>query len=165
MKIGILSDTHGYLDEKVFRYFDACDEIWHAGDIGTIEVVEQLKAFKPLRAVCGNIDGKDIRVNYPSDQHFLCEGLEVWITHIGGKPPQYTPSIIETLKKSIPHIFVCGHSHILRVMHDPKHQPLLYLNPGAAGKYGFHKIRTLLRFEMKEKVISNMQAIELGARG
>lgn len=165
MKIGILSDTHGYLDKKVFQYFDACDEIWHAGDMGAIEVAEQLKAFKPLRAVYGNIDAQDIRINYPADQHFLCEGLEVWITHIGGKPPQYTPRIMATLKKSIPHLFVCGHSHILRVMHDHQHQPLLYLNPGAAGKYGFHKIRTLLRFEIQEKVISNMQAIELGTSG
>ncbi|MEL6606701.1 MAG: metallophosphoesterase family protein [Bacteroidota bacterium] len=165
MKIGLISDTHGWLDERVFHHFEACDEIWHAGDIGTLAVIEQLAAFKPIRAVHGNIDGQDIRITYPQDQHFECEGLQVWMTHIGGKPPRYTPDILGQLQKKAPDIFVCGHSHILRVMHDTQHPPLLYLNPGAAGREGFHKVRTLLRFEIKDRQVKDMQAIELGQRG
>lgn len=164
MKIGLLSDTHGWLDNKVFLHFEACDEIWHAGDVGSRDVIEQLAAFKPLRAVYGNIDGQDIRARYPENEYFTCAGLRVWITHIGGKPPGYTPMVLAGLQKQVPDIFVCGHSHILRVGHDPKHPPLLYLNPGAAGQYGFHQVRTLLRFEVKQRQVSNMQAIELGPR-
>ena len=165
MKIGLLSDTHGWLDDRVFHYYEDCDEVWHAGDIGTLEVITRLATFKPFRAVHGNIDGQEIRISYPQDQRFVCEGLQVWITHIGGKPPRYTANVLAVLQQQVPDIFVCGHSHILRVMHDPKHPPLLYLNPGAAGKYGFHKVRTLLRFELNDKKISHMQAIELGKRG
>jgi putative phosphoesterase len=165
MKIGLISDTHGYLDKKVFSYFEQCDEIWHAGDIGTLEVAEQLAQFKPLKAVWGNIDGKEIRNCYPEHQHFSCGGLKVWMTHIGGKPPRYSKGIRPLLLEYQPHIFVCGHSHILRVMTDEKLNRLLYLNPGAAGVQGFHKIRTLLRFDIAEGKISNMQAIELGKRG
>lgn len=165
MKIGLISDTHGWLDERVFHHFEACDEIWHAGDIGTLAVIEQLAAFKPIRAVHGNIDGQDIRITYPQDQHFECEELQVWMTHIGGKPPRYTPDILGQLQKKAPDIFVCGHSHILHVMHDTQHPPLLYLNPGAAGREGFHKVRTLLRFEIKDCQVKDMQAIELGQRG
>ena len=165
MKIGLLSDTHGWLDERVFHYFEDCDEVWHAGDIGTLVVIEQLAAFKPIRAVHGNIDGQDIRMTYPQDQHFECEGLQVWMTHIGGKPPRYTPTVLSQLQQKVPDIFVCGHSHILRVMHDAQHPPLLYLNPGAAGREGFHKVRTLLRFEIKDRQVRDMQAIELGKRG
>jgi putative phosphoesterase len=164
MKIGLLSDTHGWLDPKIFDYFKSCDEIWHAGDIGSIEITQQLEAFKPLRAVYGNIDGREIRVRYPEHQKFICEGLQVWITHIGGRPPSYTPDILKVFKQKLPHIFVCGHSHILQVMHDKKHPPVLYLNPGAAGRYGFHQVRTLLRFDIEQAKISNMQAIELGPR-
>lgn len=165
MKIGLLSDTHGWLDERVFHHFEACDEIWHAGDIGTLTVIEQLAAFKPVRAVHGNIDGQNIRITYPQDQYFECEGLQVWMTHIGGKPPRYTPVVLGQLQQKVPDIFVCGHSHILRVMHDAQHPPLLYLNPGAAGREGFHKVRTLLRFEIKDRQIQDLQAIELGQRG
>ncbi len=165
MKIGLLADTHGWLDDRVFHYFKDCDELWHAGDIGTLEVATKLAAFKPFRAVHGNIDGQDIRISYAQDQHFVCEGLKVWMTHIGGKPPFYTPTVLTALQQKIPDIFVCGHSHILRVMRDPKHPPLLYLNPGAAGMYGFHQVRTLLRFTLQDKRISHMQAIELGKRG
>jgi len=165
MKIGLLSDTHNWLDEQVFHYFGDCDEIWHAGDIGHLAIAKKLAAFKPLRAVHGNIDDPYIRINYPQDQHFVCEGLQVWMTHIGGKPPHYTPTVLTALQHKVPDIFVCGHSHILRVMHDSQHPPLLYLNPGAAGKEGFHQIRTLLCFTLQDKNISHMQAIELGARG
>lgn len=165
MKIGLISDTHGWLDERVFHHFEDCDEVWHAGDIGTLTIIEQLAAFKPTRAVHGNIDGQDIRITYPQDQHFECEGLQVWMTHIGGKPPRYTPEVREQLQQKVPDIFICGHSHILRVMHDTQHPPLLYLNPGAAGREGFHKVRTLLRFEIKDRQVKDMQAIELGQRG
>lgn len=165
MKIGLISDTHGTLDEQVFHYFKECDEVWHAGDIGTLEVAQKLEAFKPLRAVWGNIDGKEIRAYYPEHQQFECEGMKVWMTHVGGKPPRYAKGIIPGLRELQPHIFICGHSHILRVMTDEKMGRLLYLNPGAAGMQGFHKIRTLLRFEIKQGKISQMQAIELGKRG
>lgn len=164
MKIGLLSDTHGYLDEKLFTYFKACDEIWHAGDIGDINLIEQLAAFKPVKAVYGNIDGQEVRRIYPKDQKFNCEGLQVWMTHIGGYPPRYKPDILPAIKKELPDIFICGHSHILKVMPDRAHNNLLHLNPGAAGKHGFHHMRTVLRFDIQEKKISNMQVIELGKR-
>ena len=164
MKIGLLSDTHSWLDDQVFDYFKDCDALWHAGDIGSLAVAEQLAAFKPLHAVHGNIDGQDIRRRYPANLFFVCEGLQVWITHIGGKPPHYTPTILNTLQRQIPDVFVCGHTHILRVMRDPQHKPLLYLNPGAAGKEGFHQVRTLLRFEINGKKVEAMQAIELSKR-
>ena len=165
MKIGLLADTHGWLDDRVFYHFKDCDEVWHAGDMGTAAVPKRLADFKPLRAVHGNIDGQDLRIHYPQDQRFVCEGLHVWITHIGGKPPHYTPPVLAKLQQKVPDLFVCGHSHILRVMHDPQHPPLLYLNPGAAGREGFHKVRTLLRFELHDKKVSHVQAIELGQRG
>lgn len=165
MKIGLLSDTHGWLDDQVLHYFQDCDEVWHAGDIGHLAIANKLAAFKPFRAVHGNIDGQDIRIRYPQDQHFVCAGLKVWMTHIGGKPPYYTTTVRTMLQHEVPDIFVCGHSHILRVMHDPQYPPLLYLNPGAAGREGFHQVRTLLRFMLQDKKISQMQAIELGKRG
>ena len=118
MKIGLISDTHSYLDEKVFKHFDSCDEVWHAGDIGEYEVASRLKAFKPLRAVFGNIDGQDIRIEFPEHLHFSVDGLKVWMTHIGGSPPRYNPSLRAALKKEPPDIFVCGHSHILKVISD-----------------------------------------------
>lgn len=164
MKIGLLSDTHGWLDEQVFHYFEDCDELWHAGDIGHLAIAEKLAAFKPLRAVYGNIDAQNIRVKYPPHLHFTCEGFHIWMTHIGGKPPHYTPAILTELQKKVPHIFVCGHSHILRVIKDVQHPPLLYMNPGAAGREGFHRIRTLLSFTLQAQQIRRMQAIELGRR-
>lgn len=165
MKIGLLSDTHGYLDPKVFHYFSDCDELWHAGDIGSLEVLDQLEQFKPLRAVWGNIDGKEIQGRCPEHQEFSCEGLKVWMTHIGGKPPRYSKGILPRLKELQPDIFVCGHSHILRVLSDAPRNNLLYLNPGAAGQQGFHRMRTLLRFEVNKGKVNNMQVVELGKRG
>jgi putative phosphoesterase len=165
MKIGLLSDTHSYLDDKIFRYFEHCDEIWHAGDIGSLEVADKLAAFKPFRAVHGNIDDAMLQRLYPKDLRFTCEGMDVWITHIGGYPPRYNPAVMRELRQHTPQIFVCGHSHILRVMPDPKLGNLLYLNPGAAGQHGFHPIKTLLRFEINEGKVSQMQAVELGKRG
>lgn len=163
-KIGLISDTHSFLDPKVYQYFSECDEIWHAGDMGNIQVADQLEAFKPLRAVYGNIDGTDIRARYPKDQRFSCEGLSVWMTHIGGYPPKYNPQVKRALAENPPNIFICGHSHILKIMTDPKLGKLLYLNPGAAGKSGFHRIRTLVRFQIDQGKVSEMQVIELGSR-
>lgn len=162
-RIGLLSDTHGYLDEAVFKYFADCDEIWHAGDFGGIELADELAKFKPLRGVYGNIDGQDVRIVYPENQNFMCEGVKVWMTHIGGYPGRYPAKIKEKLLLHRPDLFICGHSHILKVMHDTKLH-FLHLNPGAAGKHGWHKIRTLLRFSISDKKIHNLEAIELGVR-
>lgn len=164
MKIGLLSDTHSYLDDKVFDYFSTCDEIWHAGDIGNIDVCDQLAAFKPLIAVHGNIDDQTVRTVYPEEQLFEKEGLKIWITHIGGYPPRYNAKIKKKLKELKPDIFVCGHSHILKIISDRNLNNLLHLNPGACGKSGFHQVKTLLRFDLNDKKISNMQVIELGKR-
>ena len=165
MKIGLLSDTHGFLDPRIFQHFAACDEIWHGGDIGTIEVSEALEEFKPLKAVFGNIDDKDIQVRYLEDLWLEREGLSVLITHIAGAPPRYNPRIKKLFSARVPDILVCGHSHILRVGKDPAYNGMLYLNPGAAGNQGFHHMRTLLRFELSDKQVKNMEVIELGRRG
>ncbi len=162
-KIGLISDTHGYLDDSVFRYFDECDEIWHAGDFGTIEVADKLAAFKPLKGVYGNIDGKDIRLIYPEHLRFKCEEVDVWMTHIGGYPGRYNPKIKAEIYTNPPKIFICGHSHILKVIYDKK-IGALHLNPGAAGKQGWHKMRSLLRFCISEEKIHTLEAIELGIR-
>lgn len=165
MKIGLISDTHSFLDEKVYRHFEAVDEIWHAGDIGNTEVADKLEAFKPLRAVWGNIDGHELRARYPEHLRWECEGKKIYMTHIGGKPPTYTKDVRHRMNNGIPDIFICGHSHILRVMQDPKRPGLLYLNPGAAGKHGFHKVKTMLRFDIEAGRIFNMEVVELGSRG
>jgi len=165
MKVGLLSDTHSDLDPKVFEYFKDCDEIWHAGDIGDPQVAHKLEAFKPFKAVYGNIDDKDLQVKFPEDLWFNCEGLVVWMTHIGGAPPNYNPRIKKVLKEKVPDIFICGHSHILRIKKDPTYKGMLYLNPGAAGNHGFHHTKTIVRFEVTGKEIKNMEVIELGKRG
>ena len=165
MKIGLLSDTHSHLDPKVFEYFKDCDEIWHGGDIGVASVINDLEKFKPVRAVFGNIDDKDMQVRLPEDLWFSCESLTIWMTHIGGAPPNYNPRIKKILKDRVPDIFICGHSHILRIKKDPNYKNMLYLNPGAAGNHGFHHIKTLVRFEVIGKEIKNMEVIELGKRG
>lgn len=164
-RIGLLSDTHSYLDKAIFEYFKDCDEIWHAGDVGTTEILTQLEKFKPLRAVYGNIDAKEIQWQAPEHQRFELEGFRIWMTHIGGAPPNYNPQVRPELKKNTPDIFICGHSHILRVMRDPNLQNMLYINPGAAGNEGFHKIRTVLRFTLDNHKITNLEVIELGKRG
>jgi hypothetical protein len=162
-KIGILSDTHGYLDPKIFEYFKDVDEIWHAGDVGSIDVIEQLEKFKPLKGVYGNIDDAKIRLILPEHLCFMCEELKVLITHIGGKPYKYRKDSIDEIKKCQPDIFVCGHSHICLVQYD-KNINTLWLNPGACGIKGFHKVRTLLRFDIDGKSIKNMEVIEIGKR-
>jgi putative phosphoesterase len=165
MHIGLLSDTHGYLDPAVFRYFESCDEIWHAGDLGDGQVADQISRFKPLRAVYGNIDQLEIREKFPEDLWFSCEELTIWMTHIGGSPPHYNARIKRILKERIPDVFVCGHSHILKIGRDAHYRYMLYLNPGAAGNQGFHTMKTIVRFEVTGKEIKNMEVIELGKRG
>ena len=159
-RIGLISDTHGYLDDAVFKHFENCDEIWHAGDFGSIELADQLAAFKPLRGVYGNIDGKDIRLQYPENLRFYCENVDVWMTHIGGYPDKYSPEVKRTIYTKPPMLFISGHSHILKVIYDKKIN-CLHLNPGAAGKQGWHRMRTLLRFCISEEKIHTLEAIEL----
>ncbi len=163
MKIGLLSDTHGYLDDAVLKHFEKCDEIWHAGDFGSMEVIEKLEAFMPLRGVYGNIDDKDIRLKFPEHLRFHCEQVDVWMTHIGGYPGKYSPLVKPEILNNPPKLFITGHSHILKVQFDPKLQ-LLHLNPGAAGKQGWHQIRTAMRFEINGDKIENLEVIELGSR-
>ncbi len=163
-RIGLLSDTHSDLDPKILETFADCDEIWHAGDIGSLAVAQQIAAYKPLRAVHGNIDGSPIRLQYPKDLFFTCQGVSVWITHIGGHPQRYAPQIRQTLQQRQPDLFVCGHSHILRVVRDPALPKILQLNPGAAGYSGHHVVRTALRFSLTHGKIHDMQALEFQPR-
>lgn len=165
MKIGLISDTHGFLDAKVFDYFKNCDEVWHAGDIGEGTILHELESFKPFKAVFGNIDTREIQAKYPEDLWFELEGVTFWMTHIGGAPPAYKPRIKKVLKERIPDVFICGHSHILRVGRDANYNDMLYLNPGAAGNHGFHHTKTILRFDIAQGEVRNMEVIELGKRG
>ncbi|MCB0655336.1 MAG: metallophosphoesterase family protein [Saprospiraceae bacterium] len=164
MKIGLLSDTHGYLDQEFFSLFASCDEVWHAGDIGSMEVLEALEQFKPLRAVYGNIDDHRIRLAVPEDQCFSLEDVKVYITHIAGKPGSYNQRVRSIIEKELPQVVICGHSHILRVVYVNRFKHL-YLNPGACGHHGFHAIRTALRFELNHGKVEAMEVIELGRRG
>lgn len=159
-RIGLLSDTHGYWDDRYLHYFASCDEIWHAGDIGSQTVIDRLKAFRPLRAVYGNIDGQDIRLQYPETARFTLDGADILMKHIGGYPGKYDRSVRSTLLSCPPQLFVSGHSHILKVQYDPALR-LLHINPGAAGKYGFHTVRTLVRFSIHEGKFSDLEVIEL----
>jgi uncharacterized protein len=144
-RIGLLSDTHGDIPDRVLTFFEPVDEIWHAGDIGNAETADYLAAYRPLKAVYGNIDGQDIRISYPQHQRFLCEQVDVWMTHIGGYPGYYDRSVKPDIYNNPPKLFISGHSHILKVIYDKK-LSLLHLNPGAAGKKGFHKVLTAMRF-------------------
>jgi putative phosphoesterase len=162
-QIALLSDTHNYLDPGLFKYLDSCDQIWHAGDIGTISVCEELRKIKPLVAVYGNIDGMDIRKEYPENQEFSCEEVRVFMTHIGGYPDHYPSPLRAKLETTKPNLFICGHSHILRVIYDKKLN-LLHINPGAAGMHGFHQVKTLVRFSLSEGNITDLEVIELGSR-
>ena len=162
-KIGLLSDTHGYLDPKIFHHFKNVDEIWHAGDIGSLDVLDQLRNFKPLRIVYGNIDDTKMRTETNETEIFHVEKMKILMTHIAGRPGRYAKNIPELIAKERPAIFVCGHSHILLVQNDTLNQ-MLWLNPGACGIKGFHSVRTLLRFSIDSDKIINMEAIELGKR-
>jgi putative phosphoesterase len=159
-RIGLISDTHSYLDDSVFKHFENCDEIWHGGDFGTIELADKLAAFKPLKGVYGNIDDKDVRIVYPEHLRFKCEDVDVWMTHIGGYPGRYSQNIKAEIYSNPPKLFITGHSHILKVMFDKKIN-CLHMNPGAAGKQGWHKVRTLLRFNIDGDKIQDLQVIEL----
>lgn len=158
-KILLLSDTHSYIDDRILDYAKQADEIWHAGDIGDISVADKLAAIKPLRAVYGNIDDQKVRAEFPLNNRFVLEGVDVWITHIGGYPPKYNPATRVELHTNPPKLFICGHSHILKVMPD-KQLGLIHMNPGAVGKHGFQKVRTMLRFELNNGKIENLEVIE-----
>lgn len=163
VRIGLLSDTHSYLDEKVFHYFDQCDEIWHAGDIGAEEVADKLEQFKPFRAVYGNIDGAKLRQRFPLNQLFTIEDVPVFMTHIGGYPGKYAKRVSDIIQEHHPKIYICGHSHILKIMPDPRYD-LLHINPGACGLEGFHQVKTIVRFTIDAGHIKDMEVIELGKR-
>jgi putative phosphoesterase len=162
-KILLLSDTHSFIDSQILKFIKQADEVWHAGDIGSIEVLDSIKKLKPVRAVFGNIDNQVIRAELPLDQKFTIDNTSVWITHIGGYPNKYDRRIKESISRNPPQLFISGHSHILKVIHDKKLN-LLHMNPGAAGKHGFHQVRTMLRFEIDSGKISNLEVIELEKR-
>lgn len=162
-RIGLLSDTHSYLDPSVLEHFKDCDEIWHGGDVGDASVLDELEAVKPLRGVYGNIDDQTVRDRLPLNLHFEIEGLSVFITHIGGYPGRYTPRVRKILDEDKPGLYICGHSHILKVMMDKK-RGCLHMNPGACGRHGFHAVRTLLRFSVAEGRVSDLEVVELGGR-
>lgn len=165
MKIGLLSDTHSVLDKRVFEYFKDVDEIWHAGDVGDPTLIDELEAFKPVVGVYGNIDGTEVRQRFPEFQRFERNGVSVLMTHIAGKPGKYSKNLLKELKTNgAPQLFVCGHSHILLVKFDPRFK-MLWLNPGACGNHGFHRVKTLLRFDLIAGEIKNMEVIEIAKRG
>ena len=164
MKIGLISDTHSYLDDQILRHLQDCDEIWHAGDFGTIAVSDTLAALAPLRGVYGNIDDQQIRSVHPKVQRFVLNGAHVLITHIGGYPGKYHPDIRTEIKANPPDLFISGHSHILKIMPDKSMPHLLHINPGAAGRHGFHTVRTLVKFALTGGKITNLQVVELGKR-
>lgn len=160
IKIGLVSDTHGYIDNKLINFFDDVDEIWHAGDAGTIEVLDQLAKTKTLRAVFGNIDGHDIRFQFPENNRFQIEGIDVWLTHIGGYPGKYDRKVKAEIYSNPPDLFISGHSHILKVMYDEKIN-CMHINPGAYGKSGLHKVRTAVRFAIDKKNVKDLEILEI----
>ena len=162
-KISLLSDTHSILDERFIPHLKNSDEIWHAGDIGSLDVYDKLTKLSNVKAVYGNIDDHKIRIGLKSELFFKCEGVNIYMTHIGGYPGKYSKGIKEKIEKTNPNIFICGHSHILKIMNDKKNK-LLFLNPGAAGNRGFHKVKTLLRFEIDNRKIFNIEVIKIGPR-
>lgn len=164
MKIGLISDTHYHLDESVFHHFEPCDEIWHAGDIGGLSLLEKLEAFKPTIAVWGNIDDHEVRAATTEGHVFERAGIRILMTHIAGKPPKYNKKVHQHILRHQPKLLVCGHSHILKVMPD-KTNNLIYINPGAAGIHGFHRMKTIMRFDLNAGKVENMEVIELGLRG
>lgn len=165
IKVGLISDTHGYLDPQVSEYFEDRDEIWHAGDFGNLSVVNELQQIAPLTGVYGNIDGSEIRNEFPQHQRFEREGLKIWMTHIGGMPGRYCIPIREEINRQAPDIFICGHSHILKIARDPDLSNMLYINPGAAGKQGFQVCRTMIRFDIADGELKNVEVINLGLIG
>ena len=162
-KILLLSDTHSYIDATILKYVNQADEVWHAGDIGNLAVTDTIKKLKPLRAVYGNIDDDKARMEFPLNNRFMCEDVGVWITHIGGYPGKYNAAIRDEIKSNPPKLFICGHSHILKVQFD-KTLNLVHMNPGACGKSGFHNVRTMLRFEIDGEKIQSLEIIEIGQK-
>jgi putative phosphoesterase len=162
-KILLLSDTHSHIDDKILGYAAKADEVWHAGDIGDLSVTDKLKSVAPLKAVYGNIDNAEARLEFPLHNRFFCEGVKVWMTHIGGYPGKYNQEIRKEINENPPKLFICGHSHILKVMFDQKLK-MLHMNPGAAGISGFHKVRTMLRFTIDGEKIANLEVIEMGGK-
>lgn len=162
-RIGLISDTHHYLDESVFEHFKDCDEVWHAGDFGTAELAGKIQEKKSLKGVYGNIDGQDIRKEFPEQLVFMCEDVKVMMRHIGGYPPRYNPATKKELMIHKPQLFISGHSHILKIMYDDKLN-CLHMNPGAAGKQGWHQVRTIIRFVIDGKEMRDAEVIELGSR-
>ncbi len=162
-RIGLIADTHGFLDDAVFKHFTHCDEIWHGGDFGNAELAHRLASFKPLKGVYGNIDGGDIRSVYPENLFFECEGVKVFMTHIGGYPPKYNSRVKPLIQEYKPQLFISGHSHILKIMYDDKLK-CLHMNPGAAGNQGWHKVKTLITFVIDGKNMKDCNVIELGGR-
>lgn len=163
MRIGLLSDTHFHIDPSWVEYFESCDEIWHAGDIGNIEVLDFLSAIKPVRAVYGNIDGALLRAELPEDLLFELQGVKVLMSHIGGYPGKYTPRVRALIEQHQPDLFICGHSHILRIIYDQKYK-MLTINPGAAGIHGFHKVKTIVRFTLAAGRITDAEIVEMGTK-
>ena len=159
-KILLLADTHGHVDDHMLKYVKESDEVWHAGDIGTTQVTDTISSQKPLRAVFGNIDNHELRLRFPEELLFECEDINIYMTHIGGRPGRYAKGISKKIKSIKPKIFICGHSHILKIQYDKVNQ-LLFINPGAIGKHGFHKVRTMVRFEIDKSDIKNMEVIEV----
>ncbi|RUT80164.1 metallophosphoesterase family protein [Ancylomarina longa] len=162
-RIGLISDTHSYLDPAIFKHLKECDEIWHAGDIGNLETADRLAQIAPLIAVHGNVDGQELRVIYPKHQRFKCEEVDVWITHIGGYPKRYDSNVKPEIFENTPQLFISGHSHILKVVFD-KELNLLHINPGASGLEGFHKVQTLVKFVIEAKEIKDLQVVEFGKK-
>tara|TARA_R110000744_G_scaffold90742_3_gene176235 strand:- start:90 stop:584 length:495 start_codon:yes stop_codon:yes gene_type:complete len=162
-KILLLSDTHSHIDDAILKHVGWADEVWHAGDIGSLEVTDAIEKLKPLKGVHGNIDDHIIQKEFPENNRFLCEGVDVWITHIGGYPPKYNVRTRDMIKENPPKLFICGHSHILKVMMDKK-LGVLHMNPGACGKHGFHQVRTMLRFVIDGEDIKDLEVVELGKR-
>jgi putative phosphoesterase len=162
-QIGLLSDTHGFLDDPIFEHFKNCDEVWHAGDYGTVKIADLIRQKKTLKGVYGNIDGQDIRKEFPEQLVFMCEGVKVMMRHIGGYPPRYNPETKKEIRIHRPQLFISGHSHILKIMYDDKLN-CLHMNPGAAGKQGWHKVRTIIRFVIDGTEMKDAEVIELGNR-
>ena len=162
-KILLLSDTHSHIDDAILKHVGWADEVWHAGDIGSLKVTDAIEKLKPLKGVHGNIDDHIIQKEFPENNRFFCEGVDVWITHIGGYPPKYNVRTRDMIKENPPKLFICGHSHILKVMMDKK-LGVLHMNPGACGKHGFHQVRTMLRFVIDGEDIKDLEIVELGKR-
>lgn len=164
MRIGLLSDTHDYLDPAIKDHFEGCDEIWHAGDFGRVGIADELRKIAPVRGVYGNIDGSDIKSEFPLTQRFNAGGVDVFMTHIGGHPGRYALPVLRILEHNTPDVFICGHSHILKIVRDKSLNNMLYMNPGAAGRHGFHLYRTIVRFDIQMGKLQNMEVIQLSEK-